>query len=253
MKRPVLLALVSRGGPARRSRRRIRRPRTDVEHGLESPRGAAHRRGSRGGQHRRLRLPQPRPSDDGHADGAVRPAAGAGRRTELLPVQRQRAVRDQDRQRRRREGRHHATSSASGTSRAIRTRSSTTRGRSTRSRTPTGTGPSSTASPGSTTGPRTVRPGVTGIGCDAGQGSPTTLANRSLHDAREHRPALDAELRDADGHGHLRPAGWRQGLRRPERRSVLRRPRLGLRPGGPAPVQQPRTSSRCRTRRASTA
>ena len=55
--------------------------------------------------------------------------------------------------------------------------------------------------------------------------------------ARRHRPALDAELRLADGRGDPDAPGRRQGLRRPARRPVLRRPRLGLRPRRAAAVQ----------------
>ena len=55
--------------------------------------------------------------------------------------------------------------------------------------------------------------------------------------AREHRPALDAELRTPGGRGDPDAPGRRQGLRRAARRPVLRRPRLGLRPRRPAAVQ----------------
>ena len=66
-------------------------------------------------------------------------------------------------------------------------------------------------------------------------------AGRARHEhpdaARQHRAALDAELRRARGRRGHEPAGRDQGLRRPARRSVLRRPRLDLRPRRAASVQ----------------
>ena len=55
--------------------------------------------------------------------------------------------------------------------------------------------------------------------------------------ARQHRAALDAELRRPRVGGGHEPARRDQGVRRPAGRPVLRRPRLGLRPGRAASVQ----------------
>ena len=65
-------------------------------------------------------------------------------------------------------------------------------------------------------------------------------ARRRLPDAAgQRRPALDAELRGARRRRRVQTLdGRHQGLRRPARRSVLRRPRLDLRPGRPAAVQR---------------
>ena len=65
--------------------------------------------------------------------------------------------------------------------------------------------------------------------------------------ARQHRPALDAELHVPDGRGRQQPAGRRQGLRRPDRRSVLRRSRLRVRPRRSAAVQLAPRRFRSRT------
>ncbi len=100
------------------------------------------------------------------------------------------------------------------------TRSSTTPARSTRSRTRTGT--------------VLRRTSVTRVD-DAER---TTMLLRDLPTPPgQHRAALDPELRLA--HGGRGPAAARrdQGLRGPDRRPVLRRPRLGLRPRRPAAVQ----------------
>ena len=70
-----------------------------------------------------------------------------------------------------------------------------------------------------------------------GGGSPHDARPERPDPARRDRPALDAELRLADGRGDPDASGRRQGLRRPDRRPVLRRPRLGLRPRRPAAVQ----------------
>ena len=55
--------------------------------------------------------------------------------------------------------------------------------------------------------------------------------------ARQHRAALDAELRRPRVGGGHEPVRRDQGLRRPAGRPVLRRPRLDLRPGRAASVQ----------------
>ena len=58
-------------------------------------------------QHRRLRLRQPRPARHRHDHHQLHPARGPRRRPELLRVRRRRPLRDQHRQRRRRQGRRH--------------------------------------------------------------------------------------------------------------------------------------------------
>ena len=55
----------------------------------------------------------------------------------------------------------------------------------------------------------------------------------------QHRATVDAELPGAGHGGRPRPRRRAQGLRRPARRRVLRRPRLGVRPARPAPVPEP--------------
>ena len=64
--------------------------------------------------------------------------------------------------------------------------------------------------------------------------------------AREHRAALEPELRPVPG--RRRPRRRPQGLRRAARRPVLRRPRLDLRPRRPAAVQRGAPHSRSRTK-----
>ena len=82
---------------------------------------------------------------------------------------------------------------------------------------------------------------------------PTVLGARPGDAAGQRRPALDAELRRAGGRGRPHAAGRLEGVRRPARRPVLRRPRLGLRPARPAAVQRGARDPAADRRRASTA
>ena len=201
-----------------------RRPRKG--HRLEPPRGAADRGRPVRRQHRPLRVPQPGQAGHGHAHRELHPARGACRRAELLPLRRRRPVRDQDRQRRRREGGHHLP---------VPLQDDVTANPNTFLY---NTGPINTLSD-----PDWNRPQIYSVtridhGNRRGDTQETVLASDLADDARQHRPAVDARTtRPLMGMGGLRPAGRRQGLRRPERRSVLRRPRLGLRPRRPAAVQ----------------
>ena len=61
-------------------------------------------------------------------------------------------------------------------------------------------------------------------------GKRTTLVDNAAGRAREHRAPVDAQLRPARGGGGRRRAGRRQVVRRPARRPVLRRSRIGVRP-----------------------
>ena len=165
------------------------------------------------------------------------PLAGPGRRTELLRVRRRRPVRDQHRQRRRRRRRHHVRVQLHDRDRRSAARSSTTSGRSRRSTRPTGTGASST---------------VTRVDWEI-----TTARSRNGHDngapgARRARPAArratSGRVRRPNYSASRTPrsttARRRQGLRRPARRGLLRRPRLDLRPRRAAPGPERCTSSR---------
>ena len=172
----------------------------------------------------------PENAGHGHDHRELHPARGAGQRAELLQLRRQRPLRDQDRQQR---GRLRTTS-------AYQFRFTTA------TRNPDtflyNTGPI-----GSLDRPelepaadlqRDARPLQEGREGRRGRQEQAGRARREHPDAaRQHRPALDAELRRARGRGGHEPAGRHQGLRRPARRSVLRRPRLDLRPGRAASVQ----------------
>ena len=217
--------------PAHRGDIRQRRPR------VQPPGGAAHRGRSRRGQHGPLRVRQSERSEQPDDHRQLRPARGAGRWPELLPVRPGRPLRDQHRQQRRRQGATSATSfrfkthrKADELRRASR-RSSTTTARSRPS-----------------TDPNLL------VAADLRR-----LAQRQQdrverpRPAGQHRPALDAGLR---GPRRVRGQDARQrheALRRPARRRVLRRPRLDLRPGRAPPVQRPPRHPAPDRRRASTA
>ena len=205
----------------------IRRPphRGDVDQRrlrVQPPRGAADRGRSRRGQHGPVRVRQPRQARHRDDHRQLHSARGAGRRPELLPVRPRRPLRDPRRQQRRRQDRHHLhvpvhDPIAQGDELAG---------------IPTflyNDGPIT-----SLTDAEPARQPDLRRRAERRDGSrtdiPTPPANigpRSTPDyaALAARRRQDARQRD-------------QGLRRPARRPVLRRPRLDLRPGRPAPVQR---------------
>ena len=169
--------------------RRVARPRrasAPTSHGFEPPGGAADRGGPGRRQHGRLRVREPGPAGHGHDHGELHPARGACRRAELRQVRRRRPLRAQGRQHgRRREDISYEFRFARRP--ATRTRSSTTPARST------------TLSDTDWNRPQfySVTPrrrATTAAAADARR----ARAGRA-DAAGQHRPALDAELRLADG------------------------------------------------------
>ena len=219
----------SRSSRGRRTRRRgsgARRARPRQRHGFQPQRGAADLGGSGRRQHRRLRVREPGQAGHGHDPRELHPARGAGGRPELQRLRRRRPLRAEGRQHRRRRRGHQLPV------------------------------PLPHRDPEPEHVPLQHRPDrhALGHGLEPAavlQRHPRRQARRRHHrrrlahdarperpdPARHDRPALDAELRLADGRGDPDAPGRRQGLRRPDRRPVLRRPRLGLRPRRPAAVQ----------------
>ena len=174
----------------------------------------------------------PTPSRSSPTTSRSRP----GGRPELLRVRRRRPLRDQHRQRRRRQARHHLPVRVHDRGRATRTRSSTTPARSARSTDPnwnrrqfyTVTRMDGTAQRHGARARTSPRPP-----CNIGPRSTpnyAALANAADPDAAERR----------------------EGVRRPAERRLLRRPRLDLRPRRPAAVPEPAPDPDARRRRAST-
>ena len=84
----------------------VRRPWAVERQRLEPLGGAADQPGPAGRQHRPVRVRQPGRHEQGHDRRQLHPARGAGQRAELPELRRHRSLRDQDRQQRRRQGRH---------------------------------------------------------------------------------------------------------------------------------------------------
>ena len=205
------------------------RPR--LRQGVEPLGGAADQPGPARRQHRPVRVRQPRRHEHGHDHRQLHPARGSGQRAELPQLRRQRPVRDQDRQHRRRRGRPRATSSGSTRRRGTRTRSSTTTG-------PIALAQRSELEPAAdlrrharhvqarTASPGRAKNGPVQLGSSTIPTPPDNIGPRSTPNYDALAAAAVTSLPGGD-----------QGLRRPARRSVLRRPRLDLRPRRAPPVQ----------------
>ena len=165
-------------------------------HGVEPPGGAAHLGGPVRRPDGRLRLPQPGQALDGHHPGERRPGRGSGRRAELVHVLARRSLQPEDRHDGRRPPRRHLPVRVQAQDRPVL--------------------------------PRRHRAAVHGDADREGADD----RRRARHDAAEqHRQALDAGLPEPR-HEVDRLVRRRrlEGVRRPARRSVLRRHRRHLRP-----------------------
>ena len=183
-------------------------------------RSAGDLQGSGRRQHGRLRVRQPRQARHRHPDRQLRPAAGTGGRPELLRVRRRRPLPDPHRQQRRRLRRHdllvqvHHHGGRPG-------------------HVPVQHRPDRVAGQ-----PELEPPPVLHRRPVAPRAQPADAGLEPGLPAVQHRPAVHPGLPGARRAGRALAARRREGLRRTARRGLLRRPRLDLRPRGPAPVRQ---------------
>ena len=253
-----------RSGPtmlqvARRRHRRGRDPRGRALHRVhrQEPRGpcceppgkdhpdvlpsrsARHLQGPGRRQHRHLRVASPRTTPSRSSPATSR--AGSGRRPELLRVRRRRALRDQHRQRRRRQAEHHLP---------VQLRD----GEHEPEHVPLQHGSDHPLDDPTWNRRQTYK--LRKVTRPAGPARPDRRHRAGHpHAALQHRSPLDPELRGPGGRRRQDVPHGREGLRRPAGRELLRRPRVRVRPRdaaalpGPAPDPDP-ARGRCRLHRA---
>ena len=187
-------------GARRRDRngrhRRGRHARTRRRNRVQPPRGAAHRGRPRGGHHGRLRVPEPGQAEHRHDPGQRDPGRGSRRRPAVLHVLAQRSLQPEDRHHRRRPAGRHLPVPVPAEDRSVL--------------------------------PRRHRAAVHG---DADREGEVDRRRPRDDPAEQHRQALDSELSEPGREvGRLVRRRRLEGVRRPARRSVLRRHRSDLRP-----------------------
>ena len=216
-----------------KGRRGRRRPphRGDIRLGcprIKPPGGAAHRRRSRRRQHGPVRVRQPGRNEQPDHHRQLRPAPGAGRWSELLPVRPGRPLRDQRRQQRQRQGRHQVPVPVQDPSQGQELRRD----------------PDVPLQRRRDHEPERPEPARLADLRRLAQRSPDRLERSRA--TGQHRPAVDRRLFVSRQRGGAEAVERHAALRRPARRRVLRRPRLDLRPGRAPTVQHPPRGFRSR-------